>query len=245
MGRSYEYVVKRGDTLSRIAKKFNIRSWQRIYNHPLNVNFKILRPNPNRLEVGDVIIVPVTTSYHGISSLITPIQQPSNWTCWAAVSAMLYNWKNKTNHNIATVMQLLDSRHSNPSISYLSRFRNNQGMPGNFFPHLFSVMGLINEPRTNHSISSLATLIDNHGPLRFTVDNAPGTGQNTGMQVHALIIVGIWSDGTIKGTQVEIIDPAVGIKVIQSYADLMRRYEEVVDVDDRLNNPLRFQIAHY
>ncbi len=52
------YTVKSGDTLSGIAKKHNIKTWQEIYKHPDNAAFRHKRPNPNLIYPGDIIMIP-------------------------------------------------------------------------------------------------------------------------------------------------------------------------------------------
>jgi N-acetylmuramoyl-L-alanine amidase len=52
------YVVKAGDSLSLIARKFGFMDYKTIYNHPENAAFKEKRPNPNLISPGDVIIIP-------------------------------------------------------------------------------------------------------------------------------------------------------------------------------------------
>ncbi len=55
---SITYIVKTGDTLTSIAKKFNRPSWQELYNHPENADFRRRRPNPNKIFTGDAIQIP-------------------------------------------------------------------------------------------------------------------------------------------------------------------------------------------
>jgi len=52
------HVVKPGDTLAAIAKKYGLKSWQELYNHPTNAAFRAKRPNPNQISVGDQIVIP-------------------------------------------------------------------------------------------------------------------------------------------------------------------------------------------
>jgi hypothetical protein len=54
------YTVKRGDTLSSIARQHGIGSWQALYNDPSNVAFRAKRPNPNLIFPGDQINIPGT-----------------------------------------------------------------------------------------------------------------------------------------------------------------------------------------
>src|SRR4051794_701756 len=56
MGRPYS--VQRGDSLTAIARRFGLKSWQDLYNSPDNTAFRAKRPNPNLIFPGDVIVIP-------------------------------------------------------------------------------------------------------------------------------------------------------------------------------------------
>lgn len=53
-----DHVVQQGECLFSIAKKEGFDDWRTIYGDPANANFRILRPNPNLILPGDVIIIP-------------------------------------------------------------------------------------------------------------------------------------------------------------------------------------------
>jgi hypothetical protein len=53
-----QYVVVRGDTLTRIAQKFHKRSWREIYDAPENAAFRRRRPDPDRIQPGDLLVIP-------------------------------------------------------------------------------------------------------------------------------------------------------------------------------------------
>ena len=55
-----EYTVERGDYLALIARKFGIFDWRTVYEHPANEQFRKKRPDPNLLQVGDVVFIPDT-----------------------------------------------------------------------------------------------------------------------------------------------------------------------------------------
>ena len=55
---STAYTVQRGDNLSIIARRHGLRSWRDIYFHPENEAFRRLRPNPNLIYAGDVVLIP-------------------------------------------------------------------------------------------------------------------------------------------------------------------------------------------
>jgi hypothetical protein len=52
------YTVVKGDNLTRIARKFGVRSWTDLYNHPDNEDFRAKRPNPNLIYPGDLVKIP-------------------------------------------------------------------------------------------------------------------------------------------------------------------------------------------
>lgn len=54
----FPYTVRSGDNLSALARRFNVRSWQDIYNLPDNAEFRRRRPNPNLIFPGDVVMIP-------------------------------------------------------------------------------------------------------------------------------------------------------------------------------------------
>ncbi len=53
-----QYVVRRGDCLSSLAKRHGLPSWRTIYDHPNNAAFREQRPDPNLIYPGDKVFVP-------------------------------------------------------------------------------------------------------------------------------------------------------------------------------------------
>lgn len=53
-----EHVVRQGECLSAIAKRYGFASYRIIYDHPDNAELRRARPNPNLLFPGDVIVIP-------------------------------------------------------------------------------------------------------------------------------------------------------------------------------------------
>lgn len=53
-----EYIVQKGDYLSKIAQDHGFDDWRTLYNHPENVAFKAKRPNPNLIHPGDRLMIP-------------------------------------------------------------------------------------------------------------------------------------------------------------------------------------------
>lgn len=52
------HVIKKGETLSGLAAKHGLKSWQTIYQHPNNAVFRKNRPDPDRIQPGDRVYVP-------------------------------------------------------------------------------------------------------------------------------------------------------------------------------------------
>ncbi len=56
-----QYVVRQGDCLSSIASRYGFADFHTIYDDPANADFKKLRPDPNLIYPGDVLVIPDTT----------------------------------------------------------------------------------------------------------------------------------------------------------------------------------------
>lgn len=52
------YIVKPGDTLWAIARRYGVKTWQQLYHDPANTAFRAKRPNPNLIYPGDKINIP-------------------------------------------------------------------------------------------------------------------------------------------------------------------------------------------
>jgi hypothetical protein len=52
------HVVAQGEDLSRIAAKYGFRDYQIVYQHPDNAGLRRIRPNPNVIFPGDVVVIP-------------------------------------------------------------------------------------------------------------------------------------------------------------------------------------------
>ncbi|MEE9443243.1 MAG: LysM peptidoglycan-binding domain-containing protein [candidate division Zixibacteria bacterium] len=54
----FHYTIRKGDTLSGIARRFGVAHWRIIYNHSENEAFKASHPDPNLIHPREVIWVP-------------------------------------------------------------------------------------------------------------------------------------------------------------------------------------------
>ncbi|MBC2695372.1 MAG: LysM peptidoglycan-binding domain-containing protein [Desulfobacteraceae bacterium] len=55
------HIVKQGDTLSKLAKKYGFNNWRKIYDHSDNAELRQKRTNPNILYPGDKVFIPDKT----------------------------------------------------------------------------------------------------------------------------------------------------------------------------------------
>jgi hypothetical protein len=74
---SIMYVVRTGDTLTSIARKFKLKSWQELYNFSENAAFRRKRPNPNLIFTGDQLFIPDGGPVPPIPPLPKPAPPPA------------------------------------------------------------------------------------------------------------------------------------------------------------------------
>lgn len=55
---STRHVVKPGECFASLAARYGFEDYSVLYNHPANAKLKQIRPNPNVLYPGDVVIIP-------------------------------------------------------------------------------------------------------------------------------------------------------------------------------------------
>ena len=53
----FKYAIRAGDTLTSIAAQFGIPNWQALYHDPANAAFRALRPNPDVIAPGDILLI--------------------------------------------------------------------------------------------------------------------------------------------------------------------------------------------
>ncbi|MBM1691581.1 LysM peptidoglycan-binding domain-containing protein [Sulfitobacter geojensis] len=58
MPKTTVHIVKKGESLDKIAKSYGIINFKKIYEDKVNAKFRKTRPNPNLIQPGDKIIIP-------------------------------------------------------------------------------------------------------------------------------------------------------------------------------------------
>ena len=54
----HKHIVKQGECLSLIARRYGFANYRTVYDHADNAELRELRPNPNVLSPGDVVVIP-------------------------------------------------------------------------------------------------------------------------------------------------------------------------------------------
>lgn len=155
------------------------------------------------------------------------IAQPTGMSCWAAAAAMVVSWRDRqsgvTPEDIA--------RGAGQWAAYQS------GLNPDHHDELAAAWGLTVEPPQSYTVEGLRNLVEYEGPLWIGVAVPSG---------HAVVITGIWGDGTPEGTTIRYNDPwPVGTGVegaTKVFTDFMREYENRITTDS--SGTVNVQILH-
>lgn len=153
-----------------------------------------------------------------VSHRVTPIKQPSDWSCWAAAATMIYNWHAGFDQGIETVVGLAGPKYVQ---IYKDSFPpKSQGINGVDEAAFYAALPLQVIQGLNPTVAGWGEILTSKGPLSITVDAKPGTGT-----IHALVITGMDGDGTAANTIVTYIDPADGL----SHSVLFDRFTDLYE----------------
>ena len=149
---------------------------------------------------------------------LTPIQQPSTMSCWAAATTMLMNWKLGINRSIDDVVAQAGLRFT---AIYRSSFAQPpQGILSKDEQDFYRALALKVFQGQNYAITGWFELLRKHGPLSITVDANPGK-----QFIHALVLIGLDGDGSAGNTITSYIDPADGARHDLMFSDFIKLYE--------------------
>jgi hypothetical protein len=183
------YIVKRGDTLSAIAKQHGLKSWQDLYNHPSNAQFRSKRPNPNMIHPGDRLNIPSTSAPRRIANYVVPrmqlIRQTTTMGCWYASARMLVAWRRGRR-------QASDASVLDPSEDLVSAAQRaaNTGITDAEIVGLAKRLGMKLVPPMSPTPEAIEQWLRDFGPLW------------TNGSTHITVIAGI------RGDQLFVYDPA-------------------------------------
>ena len=98
MAKTIVHTVKKGENLDKIARFYGIKSFVTIYKDPVNTKFRKTRPNPDKIQPGDQIIIP--------DYALTPDKRKDLKTLIATVEARIKNLEQAKKEQINTTASL-------------------------------------------------------------------------------------------------------------------------------------------
>lgn len=117
---------------------------------------------------------------------VQQINQPTNMTCWAASAAMVVGWRDRISIDVDAIVA---------GTGDWAAYQN--GLNPASVPELAIAWNLVMEQPQSYTIDGLYALLQ-QGPL-WVGAAVPG--------LHAIVISGMYSDGSIENTFVRITDP--------------------------------------
>jgi N-acetyl-anhydromuramyl-L-alanine amidase AmpD len=151
------------------------------------------------------------------------VPQPTGMSCWAASAAMIVGWRDKMS---------IDPSEIASGAGQWAAFKD--GLNPADVPSLAQAWGLVMEPPQSYTIEGFRQLLENDGPL-WVGEAVPG--------LHAIVVHGIYGDGTPDGTSVRIKDPwepGVGSEYNLTFRQFVQQYEAAAINFDVVN----IQILH-
>jgi len=115
------------------------------------------------------------------------VPQLTNMSCWAAAAAMIIGWRDSVS---------IDPSDVATGTGVWAAYTN--GLNPTDVPTLANAWGLIMEPPQSYSIDGLRQLLASCGPL-WVAAAVPG--------LHAIVVTGMYGDGSVGDTYVRINDP--------------------------------------
>jgi hypothetical protein len=117
--------------------------------------------------------------------------QPEDYSCWATAASMVVGWRDRVSLDIQAVKKMFTD---NTGVA------SNTGLSPRDRKKLANAVGLIAEPPQCYTVDAFRQLLESYGPLWVGIHTNDGWN-------HAVVVTGIYGDGTPDGTYVRIHDP--------------------------------------
>ena len=171
------------------------------------------------------------------------VGQPENYTCWATAAALVVGWRDRVSFDIQALKKLFTN---NTGVS------SDQGLYAYDDQKLADTLGLVAEPPACYTVEGLRQILHNYGPFWVGIHTEDNWG-------HAVVVTGMFGDGTEDGTYVRIIDPwgrtpgtpghpgyhnptpGQGSRYAATYTEFTKEYESYASGKDGVAN---VQILH-
>ena len=148
------------------------------------------------------------------------LRQQGKKDCWAVVATMLLSWKLNRDMSVAETMTLAGPQ-------FLQLYLDGQAIDHSQMPSFLGALNLRAEPPIFLSVSGIARLLNNHGPLWMTVDIDPSKN----WAAHAKIICGLRGDGSPENTFAWVLDPDKKSPRLESVAQLNQQFNQLAAGD--------------
>lgn len=119
------------------------------------------------------------------------VGQPDNASCWATAAAMVVGWRDRVSITIDAIKQMFGTA---------TGLATNAGLSPDDRQKLADTLSLVAEPPQSYTVDGFRAILENYGPAWAGIRTDDGWG-------HAVVMTGIYGDGTPNGTYVRIHDP--------------------------------------
>jgi N-acetyl-anhydromuramyl-L-alanine amidase AmpD len=119
------------------------------------------------------------------------VGQPENYTCWAAAAALVVGWRDRVSMDIQAMKKLFTNK---------TGVSSDQGLFAYDDQKLADTFGLVAEPPQCYTVEGLRQILRDYGPFWVGIHTEDNWG-------HAVVVTGMFGDGTEDGTYVRITDP--------------------------------------
>lgn len=119
------------------------------------------------------------------------IGQPDYTTCWATAAAMVVGWRDRVCIDVGAIQQMFGAN---------TGLATNAGLSPNDRQKLADALGLVAEPPQSYTVDGFRGVLENYGPAWVGIRTDDGWN-------HAVVVTGIYGDGSQDGTYVRIHDP--------------------------------------
>jgi hypothetical protein len=153
------------------------------------------------------------------------VPQMTGMSCWAAAAAMIIGWRDQISIDPAEVARGSGHWEAYAHGLYPANHRD-----------LAQAWGLAMEPPQDYLIEGFRQLLEDNGPLWVGVAVPSG---------HAVVVTGLYGDGTVDGTVVRVNDPwppGQGSQYDKGLRQFMQEYDNRMTVDPAGN--VNIQILH-
>jgi N-acetyl-anhydromuramyl-L-alanine amidase AmpD len=119
------------------------------------------------------------------------IGQPETYSCWATAASMVVGWRDRMSIDIQALKKLFTGK---------SGVSSDQGLYATDDKKLADALELVAAPPQCYTVEGFRGLLENYGPLWVGIHTDDGWG-------HAVVVTGIFGDGSMDNTYVRIHDP--------------------------------------